>query len=391
MPARDSGHGAPREGDPHVVLAGTGEPLYQLVTRREYIETLDRLLDSIDLDMAVVNRLGKVIVWNRSMARTWGDKDSALGADIRDLVPPLNELYRGYRLGEALIEDVVGRGATIDVQRYPVRLPTGALELFDVKAYPLRGRGEAILGAVLVLTDVTERVRLEQQLVRHARTTSLAELGAQLAHEIRNPLNSLQLNVELIQEGLARERVDRAALSEVAAMVIEEARRLNGLVTHFLEFARPAAPKFALESPREAIETALRLLAEEAKRRSIAIDCQLPELPACNLDRHQFQQVIYNVALNAIQWSEPGGTVEVRAWVAPDHVRIRVADAGPGIPAEALDRLFDLFYSRREGGTGLGLSIANRIIEAHGGELVATNRDEGGAAFTIDLPRPDGP
>lgn len=378
--------------DEHVVLVETTEPLYQLVTRRDYIETLDRLLDSIDLDIAVVNRLGKVIVWNQSIAATWGAREQAIGSDIRDLMPPLLEVYRGYKLGEAILEDVVGDGKTIDINRYPVTLHSGALAIFDFKAYPLRGRGGEILGAVLVMTDVSEKVRLEQQLVRNARTTSLAKLGASIAHEIRNPLNSIQLNIELLREGLALPELDSDGLRETADLVLEETRRLNELVTHFMEFARPAEPRFELLDPCEPARIALRLLAEEAKRKQIQIDCELPTLAACRIDRRQIQQVIYNLALNAIQLMEPGGRLTVRAWEHPDHVLIRVQDTGPGFDPAAVDRLFDLFYSSREGGTGLGLPIANRIVESHQGKLVAENVADGdeasGAAFSVYLPRP---
>jgi PAS domain S-box-containing protein len=369
-----------------VVLVETGETLYHLVTRREYIETLDRLLDSIDLEIGVVNRLGKIIVWNRAVAKIWGAREQAIGQDVRDLMPPLNEFYRGYQLGEAILDDVVGLGRTIDISRYPARRPSGALAIYDFKAYPLRGRGNEILGAVLVMRDVSETIQLEQQLIRHARTTSLARLGASIAHEIRNPLNSIQLNIELLREGLDAERIDRNGLQATAALVLEEARRLNGLVTHFMEFARPAEPNFQVASPAEAIEIALRLLAEEAKRKQIEVVCQLPPLPPLRHDRGQIQQVVYNVALNAIQLMEPGGSLHVEAWVHPAHVLIRVQDTGPGIAPEAFERLFDLFFSSREGGTGLGLAIANRIVENHGGKMTAENVEGGGAAFSIYLP-----
>lgn len=376
-----------RQPEP-VVLSETGEPLYQLVTRRDYIETLDQLLDSIDLDIAVVNRIGKVIVWNEHLARSWCSKERAIGADIRDLMPQLMEVYRGYRIAEALLEDVVGEGKTIAIPRYPLRRRSGALAVLDFKAYPLRGRGAAILGAVLVMADVSEKVELEQQLIRSARTTSLARLGASMAHEIRNPLSSLQLNIELIQEGLQGDTVDREGLLETTGVVLEEARRLNELVTHFMEFARPAPPSFELVPLSEPVMVALRLLAEDAKRAGVQVEVELPDdLPPCRLDRRQIQQVVYNIALNALQMMEGGGALHVKAWSHPDHVAVRIRDTGPGIPPDALESLFDLFFSTREGGTGLGLPIAQRIVESHGGKLTAENAEDGGAVFTIYLLR----
>lgn len=372
--------------DEPVILSGTGDTLYQVMTRRDYIESLENLVDSIAVDLFVINTAGVVIVWNRSMSRRWCPKDAAIGSLFWEMLPQFLEEYEGYRLGESIMEGVVVEGRTIDLPRYPQRLRSGKLVVCDLKAYPLRGRGETILGAVVVMNDVTEQVLLEQQLVRHARTTSLANLGANMAHEIRNPLNSIQLNVELIQEGLEADPLDPAGLTETAEMVREEVVRLNELVTHFLEFARPSQPKLELASPVESVEFALRLLGEEAKRKQIEVERDLHPLPKIQIDRQQLSQAVYNIALNALQLMAPGGVLTVRSRARPDYLLVQVQDTGPGIPPESLDKLFDLFYSQREGGTGLGLPIANRIIETHGGRLVAENAGGGGAIFSIYLP-----
>ncbi len=369
-----------------VVLSETGETLYQVMTRRDYIESLENVVDSIALDIFVINSAGVVIVWNRNMSRKWCDRQDAIGSLFWEAMPQFLGEYEGYQLGDSIMEGVIGGGRTIDLPRYPQRLRSGKLVVCDLKAYPLRGRGETILGAVVVMNDVTEQILLEQQLVRHARTTSLANLGANMAHEIRNPLNSIKLNIELMQEGLRSEGPDLASLSETAEMVREEAVRLNELITQFLEFARPSEPKMARVSPVEAVEFALRLLAEDAKRKQIVIVRDLQELPKIDLDRQQLSQAVYNISLNAIQIMDPGGKLTVRSRSRPDYLVIQVQDTGPGIAPESVDKLFDLFYSKREGGTGLGLPTANRIIETHGGRLVVENAQSGGALFSIYLP-----
>jgi len=369
-----------------IALEGTGDTLYQVMTRRDYIESLENVLDSIALEIFVINSAGIVIVWNRNMSK-WCEREDALGSLFWEAMPLFLEEYEGYQLGESIMQGVIGEGRTIDLPRYPQRLRSGKLVVCDLKAYPLRGRGEAILGAVVVMNDITEQILLEQQLVRHARTTSLANLGANMAHEIRNPLNSIKLNIELIQEGLKGPSPNHDNLAETADLVREEAVRLNELITHFLEFARPSEPKLTLASPVEAAEFAMRLLAEEAKRAQVEIERDLHELPDAMIDRQQLSQAVYNIALNAIQLMEPGGKLTVRSRSRPDYLLIQVQDTGPGIPPENVDKLFDLFYSNREGGTGLGLPTANRIIETHGGRLVAENAETGGAIFSIYLPR----
>jgi signal transduction histidine kinase len=287
------------------------------------------------------------------------------------------------------MKDVLGRGRAVQQRRLPQPTREGSIRVYDLKAFPLQIEGVPRAGAVIVRHDVTRRIRLEEQLVRHARTSSLARLGAAVAHEIRNPLNSISMNLQLIQEWVGEgEEIPREEVVETVEVVRDEIRRLDRIIKDFLQFSRPPAPRVRPEEPATVVDSTLRLIGEEARRSGVAVVREIDaNLPPVRMDRDQFSQALYNLVLNAIQEMPDGGTLTVGIRRGKDFVQYTVRDTGPGLaPQEEKDRLFDLFFSTKEGGHGLGLAIANRIVERHGGRLVAENHPEGGAEFSIYLP-----
>ncbi|MDP7033309.1 MAG: ATP-binding protein [Planctomycetota bacterium] len=360
---------------------------FSILSREDHLRTIENLLASIDIDIFVVNRYQIIIFWNDSIARHFLPREQAIGKHLSHVFPGFFQEYRQQIWGTRIARDVIEQGRQIDQPRYPLRTQEGMFGVFDLQAYPLIV-GESIQGAVGVLSNVTEKIKLEDQLVRAARTTSLANLGASIAHEIRNPLNSISLNVQLIHESLTGKRnTDMSELASTSNMIVSEIKRLDDIIRNFLQFSRPPQAKLIHQNPSSVIEFTLKLLGEEARRGQVDILTELdPKLPDIPMDRHQISQAIYNVALNSLQAMPNGGTLTVSASMLRETLLIRITDDGPGIPEESKSRLFDLFYSTKEEGTGLGLPIANQIIENHGGSMVAENHPEGGACISIYLP-----
>jgi len=209
-----------------------------------------------------------------------------------------------------------------------------------------------------------------------------------VAHEIRNPLNSIGMNAQLLREEVAAlpDAVASEDLRATADLIVQEIKRLNGVVTAFLSYARQPEVKLALTDPNAAVRQAARLLEPEAERAGVALTTDLQELPPVPCDRDQLAQAVYNLLLNGIQELAGGGTLHVATHAQRDVVVIEVTDTGRGIPAEERERIFELFHTTREAGTGLGLPIVRRIVEAHGGRVVADDNPEGGARFRIYLP-----
>lgn len=216
----------------------------------------------------------------------------------------------------------------------------------------------------------------------------LSRLLARLAHEIRNPLSSLDIHVQLLEEDLSHIAPQtKEKLSGRLEIIHGELHRLENIVRQFLRLAGPSAPDLAPVEPKRAILHVCNLLQPEAAARQIEIVTHLDEpLPSLKADADQLIQALLNLVINALQAAEKRGRLEVRAQRAGDFLVIEVCDSGPGISPERLDAIFEPYYTTKPEGSGIGLWIAQQIIIAHGGTIRAGNAPAGGAVFTVRLP-----
>jgi len=224
-----------------------------------------------------------------------------------------------------------------------------------------------------------------EQLRRADRLSALGELSTGLAHEIRNPLGSIEGALQiLLRPSLASQTKD-----EFGQLAQKEIDRLKGLLTNFLDFARPQPPKRVSTQPAQLLQSVGKLAAETAKmsRASIRIDSG-DDVPSVLVDPEQMKQVLLNLVINAIQAMPSGGEVVLRSLKNGDSVILEVQDEGTGIPAEDLERVFNPFVTTLPNGTGLGLSIAYQIVSQHGGHIAARRNPGQGMTFTVTLPVP---
>lgn len=222
-----------------------------------------------------------------------------------------------------------------------------------------------------------------EQLRRADRLSALGELSAGLAHEIRNPLGSIEGAVQILR----RPELPGETRDEFGELAQKEVDRLKGLVTNFLDFARPQAPKRASTDPLLLLESVSKLAAETAKMSGTQVRVEAGDrVPAVMVDPEQMKQVLLNLVINAIQAMRTGGQVILRTVRRPESIVIEVEDEGVGIPPEDLERVFNPFVTTRANGTGLGLSIAYQIVNQHGGHVAACRNPERGMTFTVTLP-----
>jgi len=218
---------------------------------------------------------------------------------------------------------------------------------------------------------------------RAARMSALGHLSAGLAHEIRNPLASIEGAAAIVER--APENVEQR--KEFLGIIQEESRRLNGLVTHFLEFARPQRPELRPTDIRALLESVVQLIAQTSPRTNVRFEKKIaPELPLLRCDSEQLRQVILNLIINAVQAMPQGGQVTVEAQRQGENLVIRIRDQGTGISAEHVESIYDPFFTTKQTGTGLGLPIAYQVVEQHGGELVLAENSPEGVCFAISLP-----
>lgn len=236
----------------------------------------------------------------------------------------------------------------------------------------------------LKLSEVNTQLQASfEQLRRADRLSALGELSAGLAHEIRNPLGSIEGAVQILR----RPNLPEGTRQEFGKLAEEELNRLKGLVSHFLEFARPQIPRRQPTELAVLLEAVRILAAETAKMANTQVRIESSDnLPTVSLDPEQMKQVLLNLVINAIQAMRGGGEVVLRASRKAHFIAVEVRDEGVGIDDEDMERIFDPFFTRREGGTGLGLSIAYQIVSQHGGHIEARRNPERGMTFTVTFP-----
>jgi len=242
------------------------------------------------------------------------------------------------------------------------------------------------IGAVIQLTDATELKRIEAEVRRSEQLASLGTLAAGLAHEIRNPLAALDINVQLLAEAIAARRAEVDG-TRYARVIEAEIRRLDEIVANFIRFARSRPVERAPVDLARLVEDTLDLVEPECRKQRVEVERSGLEadLPAILGDESELTQAVLNIVLNAVQAMPEGGTLAVAIESGTKELRLSVRDTGPGIPVGARERIFDLFYTTRDRGTGLGLPIAKKIVSANGGGL-AFETGAAGTTFILTFP-----
>jgi signal transduction histidine kinase len=231
---------------------------------------------------------------------------------------------------------------------------------------------------------------LEQARQSAARASYVGLLASGLAHEIRNPLNAMNMNLQMLEEELhARNGPPEGEQAELLESTKSEIKRLERLVNNFLTYARPAQPRFESKDLNIVAREVIRLLEVDFRQHGVELRTDLePLLPRVETDEAQFKQALINLMVNARQVLKDGGHVTIRTRAgSKGEAVLEVEDDGPGIPPDSRERIFEVFYSSRGGGTGLGLPIARQIVERHGGTIELDSEVGKGTTFRIRLPR----
>ncbi len=217
----------------------------------------------------------------------------------------------------------------------------------------------------------------------------LERLMARLAHEIRNPLSSLNIHVQLLEEDLgALAPATREQLTSRLEIIHGELHRLESIVEHFLKLSGPSALDLEPVEVARIVGHVCDLLRPEAATREIELcPAVQPSLPQLRADPVRLTQALMNMVINAMQAVERRGRIEISAALVDNSIALTVHDNGPGIPEEKFSSIFDPDFTTKPEGSGLGLWIAQQIVTAHGGTLSAENGRTGGAVFTMLLPR----
>ncbi len=261
-----------------------------------------------------------------------------------------------------------------------VKTPAGQ-RVLGLSTTPLADAGDG--ASLIVFQDLTELRRMEEGLRRADRLAALGTMSAQLAHEIRNPLAAMRGSAQLLGQYGAAD----ASMAKLTAVLMREADRLSRLVEDFLRFARPPVPVRRPVRLDRLVGEMMEMLRGDPLARDVTLEVNLGEEALTALvDPDQLQQVLLNLARNALQATGARGQVRVDVLRREGHLLLRVWNAGAPIPKADVPRLFEPFFTTREGGTGLGLATAHSIIRGHGGEIEVHSEEGAGTEFTVRLP-----
>ena len=355
----------------------------ELIEARNFLESIiEKAGDAI----TVVDREGKLIYWNEGAEKIYGyRKEEVLGRRPLDFLFPQDETLKAKevkRLHGLMAQ--VWKGVVVSNVEVKRQAKGGREITVSVTLSPLKDASGKIVGASRICKDITQMKKAEEKLLLSERLSSMGELIAGVAHEIRNPLAGIKINTQVI----ARKKELPSMEKRLLESTLEGIEKIQKIVEDMLDYAKPRAAEYKKEEINTIVEKSLGVLNVQLKNASIVTSFERgAALPLVKIDRHQIQQVLINIMLNAIHAMEKGGALTVRTFLADSGgVCIDVKDTGVGISAAHLKRIFDPFFTTKSRGTGLGLSITMKLLENHGALIDVASVEGKGSVFTIRFP-----
>jgi len=371
-----------------VIIAAVISFLHDASTKRtlEEVKGLARhILQSIPTGILTVNRSGIITAVNPSAEAVLKRPAAHLLGNSYESVFGAGEIIRGA------LDEALKTHRHMNQNDVPYAGLDGRPQTIRVSTVELRGDDGRPAGVLLQAQDVTEWLGLEQRVRIAEKLAALHTLSASVAHELRNPLSAMDLNLHLLQEELQDQGPLTSRTAHYVQVLDAECRRLSAILDNFMKFARPAfldAREIDVHGVIEHIVALMQLEAQEHKIHLVhTIDNDLPPVLG---DETQISQALVNVVVNAFHAMTEGGHCHIAATTCTTDgkhwVEVSVRDTGVGIPKDALPRLFEPFYTTKASGSGLGLAIAYRIMEDHGGLISVSSVRGTGTAVTLRFP-----
>jgi PAS domain S-box-containing protein len=370
-------------------IEGHGLMQEKVRLQRELIETknfLESIVEKAGDAISVVDPEGNVLYWNEGAEKIYGyKKEEVMGKKLSQFLYPRDEKSRAEE--EKLMDQLMARvrkGEVVPNVEVKRQTKDGKEIITSMTISPLRDSEGRIIGASRICKDITDLKKAEERLVLAERLSSLGELTAGVAHELRNPLAGIKINTQILSRKKDLPEMERKLLKSTE----EGIEKIQKIVDDMLHFAKPKASHFQEEEINEVVEKSLAILQTKLKKGNISSVFEKAQgLPKVRIDIHQIQQVLINLMLNSIQAMEKGGTLTLRTFSENDgRVGVEVRDTGIGIPRSHLKKIFDPFFTTKSEGTGLGLSISLNILENHGAAIDVISEEGEGSSFTIHFP-----
>jgi two-component system, NtrC family, sensor kinase len=373
----------------HRAIEGHSLMLEKVRLQKELIETknfLESVIEKAGDAISVIDLGGRILHWNEGAERLYGfRKEEILGKKLSHALYPEDPPTRDRE--EKSLEALLARvklGEVISPFEMRSRLRDGREIITQMTLSPLKDAEGRVIGATRICRDITHLKKAEERLLLAERLSSLGELTAGVAHELRNPLAGIKINTQVLTRKKDLSETERRILEST----LEGIEKIQKIVDDMLHFARPKPAHFQEEEINGVIEKSLSVLQAKLRKGNISLKFEKGEgLRRVRIDVHQIQQVLLNLMLNAIQAMEKGGALTLRTFPEKEGgVGVMIRDTGVGIPSANLKKIFDPFFTTKSEGTGLGLSISMKILDNHRASLDVESEEGKGSAFTLHFP-----
>src|SRR5690348_1819586 len=341
-------------------------------------ENMNQIMSGLEDGLLLFNVEGRAVLVSPSAEKFLDvGSENLLGRKMDEIFPS------GHPLAEALRIGHTDQSSDLQTEQVEVELP-GARGVRRVGAsvQPIQENG-ARMGLLVTLRDLESLEKIGSQLQVSERLAALGRVTAGVAHEVKNPLNSMRVWLEVLKANLPPD----AETQQASKMLDSEIDRLDRVVKTFLEFSRPVELEREEVNLPELLESVLAAAQPSITRAGVQLSKEIPaSFPPMELDRRLIEQAVLNLVLNACQSMTAGGRLSVALRRLTDTAEISIADTGPGISPENRGKIFQLFFTTRKGGTGIGLANAFRFVQLHNGSIEFDTEVGRGTTFRIELP-----
>ena len=335
----------------------------------------DEVVANLPVGLIATDKNGMIAFYNNAAEKITGlDLSETRGKDPETIMP-------SHLCG---LKETLDRGESISEKEMECEFIKDKVVPVSISASKIINEDGQFVGQVLILRDLGEVRRLQDEIRRQEKLAAIGGLAAGVAHEIRNPLSSIKGIASYFKGKFESDSDDE----EMAGVMIEEVDRLNRVISELLEFARPTELKTTPTDVNDLLKHSVRLIQKEASAKNINIDLKLSEeVLTTQIDSDRFSQCLLNIYINALQAMYQGGQLSIQTTMSKDNlINIQIDDMGKGINTDDLSRIFDPYYTTKPKGTGLGLAIVHKIVEAHDGQIKVRSVLGKGTTFTITLP-----